>query len=161
MSQERSRIPLSPSDWFDRIRMIDARLTKGEVSLESALRHSFHLLLIAPGPLAEVFRVKVSEAQFEAWLDDDAYDQAAQGLISHHFPLVLSVPDGKSSVTIEAPWFDAKGEVVAKDSSEAVLRAWFSCLLDLQAKASEEFFNRPGQALHGHQFAQHRPSTRH
>ncbi len=129
--------------------------------MEAGLRHAFHLLQIAPGLLAEMFGVDTTEEQFETWLEDGAYDQAARALVANHFPIEINVPDGHATVTISAPWFGAKGEMVASHSSEAVLRAWLACLLDLQKKASAAFFSHADPALHGHRSELHRPSTMH
>jgi hypothetical protein len=155
------QIPLAPAEWFDRIARIDARLAARTIDIESGLRLAFNLLQIAPGPLSEMFAIDTSESQFESWLDDGAFDQAAKALVANHFPIEINMPDGHAAVTISAPWFGAKGEMAASRSSEAVLRAWLACLLDLQKKASAAFFSHADPALHGHQSELHRPSTMH
>ena len=139
---------LSPKEWFNRIRLLDERLAADRIQLEPALRHAFHLLQLAPGPLNDMFGISITEEKFEEWLDAEAWHEAAEALVAEHLPITISQPNGHVTVRVEGLWFDAANECTDAELPHAVLGAWLGCILEIQEKASEKFFTHPNPGQH-------------
>ena len=156
-----SRFALSPGAWFDRIGWLGTELQSAKIDLESALRHAFHLLQLAPGPIDDMLGISISETQFEGWLEDGEWDVAARSLVANHLPISISKPDGHYVVRVEGLWFDASAERSAKSSPRAILEAWLACIDDIRAKASASFFTHRGQGQQESRSARRLPSNLH
>lgn len=155
------RLSLTPDQWFDRIRSAETRLSGGELGIEEVLRQSFFLSLLAPGPMARLLKLDISETQFEEWLGNGQFVKAAFALITKEFSVTLNRPDGFATAEISASVFGAAAEAGAKEDSVALLLAWLRCLLDLGERAAERPISPRGLDQHTHLSERHPPLTQH
>ena len=73
--------PLELTLWLARVRQVSDWPREGSGALEKALRHSFHLVQLAPRQLRPFVRCTLAEAEFEAKLEAGAQLSAAMSLI--------------------------------------------------------------------------------
>lgn len=81
--------PLDFALWADRIGQVSRWPLEETMVLERALRHTFHLVQLAPHELRAAIACGISEAEFEALLDNRAYLKAAEALQSDTSPVSL------------------------------------------------------------------------
>jgi hypothetical protein len=75
--------PLSPSIWYQRLHYIRQQIHSIEDGIvEQLLRHAFHLTQLAPGPLKELLRPRISENAFERLMSTNNIDLASLTIIS-------------------------------------------------------------------------------
>lgn len=144
--------PLAPEPWFGALqRLTERQRASGPQAVESLLRHGFHLVQLAPGPLKDIVRCETSEASFEILLDKGAFDSAAIALVSP--PLCYEIRgtcvQGRRRVQArvnlaeaETRRCDASGDTIAG----ALVGAWSSFLVELRRRSLADPGPAPGPA---------------
>lgn len=81
----RSIEPLDPATWFARIAVLieTAEKIDGQAP-DVSIRQAFHLIALAPGPLRDMFPLRLDEHALEALLECGAYDSAVIALIGQN-----------------------------------------------------------------------------
>lgn len=75
--------PLAPDAWFARIEKVLERVRNlGDDCPEPILRHTFHLVQLAPPPFRHFLDLDIGEADYEMMLEDADYSGAALALIA-------------------------------------------------------------------------------
>ena len=155
--------PLELTVWFVAVRKL-ARRSKRPCGneLESLLRHSYHLLQLAPRQFRNMIRSELPEAAFEKLLEEAEFETAARALVGP--PAILSLS------RLNADLFEARVCLAAELESPvthaaepvaALLRAWTQCLVALEGRTirpqTENLHPAPRRARSG----QHLRQTEH
>jgi hypothetical protein len=125
--------PLDAAMWFRRIEMIANRELG---SVENALRHASHLMLLAPAPFRQHVGPAVDEQRFEALLDCGEFDTAARYLVARPSALTTGRAADTNAITatikcsVSNRAIEGHGETIA----DAVLDAWTTHLLCLRTQ---------------------------
>lgn len=141
--------PLEPELWFAALEQLSRRQAKAERgTVETLLRHAFHLTQLAPGPLRIVVRCELDEDSFERLLDTEAFDSAAVALVGPPAGFALHCAVGNRhkvyQATVRLPG-QRKPPVTARseDAACALLGAWTNSLLALKQRSGESLRSRP------------------
>jgi hypothetical protein len=154
--------PLSPELWFQRIQYLRDRLEQNAIGFEEAIRHAYHLSLLAPSIFRELIGATVPEAHLEKLLAQKRFESAAGSIItSEHFKVGVSIPDGHAVVTITSPIFDAQSQCAHEEIGQALLGAWLAALLAIRDRALDTVFIPPDQVPNKQQCGRRRPPTLH
>lgn len=159
---ETTTCPLSPELWLGRLSLLKERVSTSSFDIEQALRHGFHLSLLAPGPFANLLGASCDEGRFEHLLEKKQYDAAADILTaSDFFDISINVPNGQAVVQITTEIYDLSVAVTACDTASAMLIAWLEIILKIEKAALEVDASSTDPTLRIFRSAQHRPSTQH
>ena len=154
--------PLAPDLWFDRLGRLNDRLSTESIEIDQALRHAFHLSLLAPGPFADIIENSYDEESFEHLLVIERYDEAVELLVnSDVFDMSIDVLDGHAVVKITSALFNFGVEVVTLDKVSGTLQAWIKIILGFEYAALYQEVNPPSPTPHKPQSERHRLSTWH
>jgi hypothetical protein len=127
--------PLPSELWFKRLEMI----ASGELaSVENALRHASHLLLLAPISYRNIVRLTIEEIRFEKLLDLRDLDGAARHLIAHPLALTLSADGERVQATVSCPVLGHPVRVSGDTVASAIVGAWATCLPALRTAMGAE-----------------------
>jgi hypothetical protein len=141
--------PLEPELWLAALaRLAQRQIKAAESEVESLLRHSFHLLQLAPRPLKGMVRCELDEKAFESLLECGAFDSAAVALVAQPAGFELYCLPGSPEHVVEAsvslpgqsgPPGIASGAGIAS----ALVGAWASCLASLMQQSAGDLPIRP------------------
>jgi hypothetical protein len=128
---------LDAETWFRTIEKLSRRLAQAEDGyLLPSLRQAFHLVQLTPRPLRCAISCNLGELAFEALLEAQATESAAQALVG---PAMIYTLSAQSSGEFEATVTLAKTErltpVRADSAAAALLVAWTNYLLGLKAQS--------------------------
>ena len=153
---------LSPDLWFGGIRVLETRLSSEPDALEPALRHAYHLTLIAAPFLESLFHTELDEQTLEQLLDNGRFLEAAtQITASSQAELRMSIPDGHAEVTIVSERLNASGEATDTETARAILLAWLRFMLAIEKKAVEAQLIQAGPVRRKPPRERHRRSNAH
>jgi hypothetical protein len=129
--------PLETGLWFQEWGKLVLRSRETDEELERVLRHAFHLVQLAPRPLRHVISCPLSEQQFEAVLEAQAWESATVALLGNYLGFVTSRHCGETVFTAEVSNPDDPARHRASDRSfaRAVLGAWLSYLVMLGSES--------------------------
>ena len=125
--------PLDAAMWCRRIEMIANRELG---SVENALRHASHLMLLAPAPFRQHVGFAIDEQRFEALLDCGEFDAAARYLLAQPSAMTIRPAADADAITatikcsVSERAIEGHGETIAN----AVLDAWTTHLLSLRTQ---------------------------
>lgn len=154
--------PLSPELWLGRLSLLKKRVSTSSFDIEQALRHAFHLSLLALGPFADLLGASCDEDRFEHLLEKKQYYAAADILTaSDFFDISANIADGHAVVQITTEIYVLNVEVTARDTTTAMLIAWIEIILNIEKAALDIDASSTDPTLRIFQSAQHRRSTQH
>jgi len=155
--------PLEPATWFRAIARLERwRVRSTEDELDRLLRHTFHLIQLAPRPLRSIIRSDLSEARLEMLLECQAQESAAMGLVGQPMRYGLArLTTGHFEAKV---WFRESAEPKKAHSTSlasALLGAWTESIVSLEARAAQLDLNNPHPGLHRARYARRPPRFEH
>lgn len=135
-------IPVSPPLWFESLRRTNASLKNGELPLEAALRHIYHLRQLAPGAIGLIFPQEVEERAFRKALKKGHLEEAFSLILnSSLFELESSADGSVYQAKVRTGVFDASGKAETQDPASARVIAWLECIASIETACQEERVN--------------------
>lgn len=149
--------PLEPEHWIRSFRQLAMRPLDDEDDLARALRHAFHLVLLAPRPLRQMIHCTSDEAEFEALLEARAFEAAALRLVGNRTPYSLSRSSDELGVTAEVWYPDQYDRHSATEQSAALalFRAWLECNTSIGGWAQRDQSARVVKLMPGETSTEH------
>ena len=126
--------PLEPELWFQALGKLAVRAVDTPAAeSESLLRHAFHLLQLAPGPLKHMVRTELSESEYEHLLECEAFESAAIRLIG--YPMTYTLMRCQADIVeaeVKLPDSSDAQPVRASNLALATIGSWAASLARLQ-----------------------------
>ncbi|WP_156169895.1 hypothetical protein [Aurantiacibacter luteus] len=156
MGDENERMVASV--WHKRILLLEERVSGAEAEIESALRHAFHLVQLAPPPFDTAVYNLPDEAEYESRLEAGRYVQAAEALLdSMGFQSEIDFREGQFRTKISSTIIGASAFAKAIGKDSCLLLGWLRLVNQAAERAQEKEFKVQHPSLRRCQFGQRPP----